>query len=203
MRPASRAGMNLFLVRGLALALTLVGASGGERACLDAVQSGASYDVEVVAPYVQGGDYTFAVNGDSYFMSSGSCASTDGIGAGATLRFKGVGTVSNSSKTCELVTAQAVSLPAPITANGVSTDPDVLRQARASNGFMYAVEDATIGTCSGTLLFGFYSGGDPKGVFATPTAGKYPPLVLYRLFLPVTTGCQPCDDNFVARLVKE
>jgi hypothetical protein len=32
--------------------------------------------------------------------------------------------------------------------------------------------------------------------------GKYPPLVFYRLFMPVTDGCQPCDDNFVAQLSK-
>lgn len=194
--------MKQVLMRGFTLALVFTGLSCGTRPCLDAVGADATYDVQVVAPYVEGGAFTFTLNGDSYAATVGSCSSSDGIGAGADLRFKGIGTMSNTAKTCEMVTAQAVSLPAPVSMISVSTNASALSQARGSNAFMYAVQDATIGSCVGTLVFGFYSGGGPGGVFGAPVEGKYPPAVFYRLFLPATDGCQPCNDNFVVRLSK-
>src|SRR4051812_16025359 len=170
------------LVWGFTLGLAMVSPSCGLSPCIDGVGAGASYDVEVVAPYVDGGAYRFTPNGGSYFASSGSCQSFDGVDAGVTLSFKGVGTMSDQAKTCDMVTAQAVSLPMSVTANGPSKDAVALRQIRATSGFMYALEDATVGDCSGTLVFGFFSGGGPGGVFGTPTAGQNPPTVLYRLF---------------------
>jgi hypothetical protein len=110
--------------------------------------------------------------------------------------------MSDQPKACDMVNAQAVSLPMSVMSNGPSSDPYALRQILATDGFMYALEDATVGTCSGTLVFGFFSGGGPGGVYGTPVAGALPPTILYRLFLPKTDGCQPCDDNFVVHLTK-
>jgi len=190
------------LACGFVFALGWFGSSCGLHPCQDAAGSDASYTVDVVAPYVEGGAYTFVPNGGSYSATTQSCSSTDGVVAGASLQFKGTGTMSDQAKTCDMVTAQALSLPAAIAANGPSTNADALRQIRGSSAFMYALEDATVGACSGTIVFGFFSGGGPGGILGTPMPGKFPPTILCRLFLPLTDGCQPCDDNFVVQLKK-
>jgi hypothetical protein len=68
---------------------------------------------------------------------------------------------------------------------------------------MYAVEDVTIGNCTGALGLDILPGRGAGGVFATPTPGALPPAVLYALFMPNGSTCQLCDDNFVIHFVKE
>src|SRR3569833_2738339 len=94
---------------GMILGLALAGPNCWLSLCMKSVGPDSTYDVDVEAPYVDGGTYRFVPNGGSYFMSMGSCSSVDGIAAGTTLRFKGVGTMSDQPKACVLVFALVVS----------------------------------------------------------------------------------------------
>jgi hypothetical protein len=67
---------------------------------------------------------------------------------------------------------------------------------------MYVAEAVTIGGCGGALGLGIRAGA-PGELFAPPTTGQLPPALLYRLFVPSSGSCPPCDDNFVIQFTKE
>ena len=62
---------------------------------------------------------------------------------------------------------------------------------------MYAVEEVTVGSCTGTLLIEVFGGTD---IYAAPVEGQSPQVILYRAFFPGGVGiCKTCDDNFVVQ----
>jgi hypothetical protein len=184
-----------------ALVVAALLAGCGVRPCHPEVDPGATYRVTIIERYDPASHFTF----DSALtrmnpVSSGPCAG-DGIVAGATFELRGAGRVDNASKSCAFVKAEPASLPPEIADLAPSTGTDV-PLAQGSDSLIFTDNQATIGGCTGQLVFNLFAGGGPGGMFGAPMEGQRPPVVLYRLFSPETGTCQVCDDNFVAQLVK-
>jgi hypothetical protein len=189
-----------------AAALAFMALVGCEpRRCLEAADPYGRYDVSVVDLYNSQSRFHYVTGqGWSYYMSQGSCGAFDGVMPGASLQLQGTGEVANTSQTCKFVTAKLSSAPAAVTLLGPSSDAGANLVARGSDNFLHAIEDVTVGTCSGVAVVELFAGGAPGGVYSAPIEGAFPPAILYRLFLPstVSSSCSPCDDNLVIQLSK-
>jgi hypothetical protein len=189
-------GAGLFTASVVVLLLT----SGCEHRCWEAMDPVGRYSVDIVDLYSPGSRFQFAEGqGDSYFDSSGSCAVIDGLSPGVSLQVQGTGEANDANHTCFIVTANLTSAPAAVVLGGPSVDAGALQQARGRPGFMYGVEDVTVGGCAGTLTIKLFHVG-AGNLYSTPADGQLPAVVLYRLFLPTSGACLPCDDNFVVRV---
>jgi hypothetical protein len=176
-------------------------ASCTERRCQEAADPQAAYTASVVDIYDASSKFFIAVGGGSN-PAGGSCQGVDGLVPGIALGFRANGEVSAPNDTCLIVTAELASAPAQIGIGMPSSDTNAGHLARGSNTFMYAVEDVTLGGCSGPMIFEFHSQGGPGGIFGVPVVGQLPPSLLYRLFLPIQATCSLCADNFVVQLSK-
>ena len=74
-------------------------------------------------PYTANGDFTYD---PQIILGNGPtapCPGTDGLVQGASAEFRTAGTIDNGTKTCQLIRAKTIALPAPITAVSDDTDP--------------------------------------------------------------------------------
>lgn len=181
-------------------------ASCDKRMCRPGMDPSGHYQVDIVDVYSEQSAFTFkrelaSSRGSAHGMRC--VAGSDGIVAGTVLKFEGTGAIANSVDTCMLVASKVVAGPAQTTWQGPSSDTVTVEQVQSGDPLLYAAEEVTIGSCSGSVGFAVVPTGTPAGYFAEPIAGQLPHALLYRLFIPKTPGCQPCDGNFVIRLVKE
>lgn len=189
-------------MRGSVLAICstiLLVVSCSEHRCQDAADPHSSYTVALIDVYDSSSKFVVSAGGGS-IPSGGSCQGIDGLSPGVALGFQANGEVSVPNDTCLMVTADLTAAPAQIGVGMPSSDTNAAHLARGSNSFMYAVEDVTIGGCSGPMIFELYSQGGPGGIFGIPMVGQLPPALLYRLFLPTDPACSFCADNFVIQL---
>jgi hypothetical protein len=75
--------------------------------------------------------------------------------------------------------------------------------ARNGDAPMYAVDDVSVGACTGAMALVVLPGNAAGGIFATPVSGQPPPAVLFRYFFPTSGGCAECNDDFVIQLMKD
>ena len=71
----------------------------------------------------------------------------------------------------------------------------------ALGGGVFATADVSFDACRGLTLEIF--GASANGAFSTPVPGDYPPVGVYRLFVPSEGTCSICDDNFACQLTRE
>lgn len=178
----------------------LAGCGGG--LCNENIDQHGRYQIDAVDVYNQQSKFIFNGARAAYYMSTGACSGVDGIDTGALLELQATGSVSDGTKDCQYVTANVTSAPQQITLQGPSSDPYATADARYGDTFMYAVENVAVAGCTGVMVLNLFGGGAEGGLFSTPVEGDFPPAILYRLFLPSTGVCQPCDDNFVIQLTK-
>jgi hypothetical protein len=190
---------------GAALAAALTGGCDHPLCSDVGIDSHGRYRATVVALYEEQGAFTYQQSlVQSSGFSKGSCGALDGIGPGATLEFKATGTVDNKNALCKLITAEVVSRPPEIVPGDSSSqaDEEFARRQVSESSSMFAGEAVTIGDCEGAFGVSIRPGA-PGELFATPTPGQLPPALLYRLFVPTSGGCTPCDDTFVIQFTKE
>jgi hypothetical protein len=164
--------------------------------------SGEVLSATIVEPYTPNGDFIYD---PQVVLGSGPtapCPGNDGLVQGAAVEFRTAGTVDNGTKTCQLITAKTIALPAPITAVSDDTDPLTNAQVSHDQAIIYSAENVSVNGCAGAYAFALISGDATGGIFSTPVAGTRPPAVLYRLFLPSTSACQLCFDTFVVQLTQ-
>jgi hypothetical protein len=187
---------------GAALAAVLVGGCD-HPLCTDVgIDPHGSYRATVVAAYEEQGSFTYQ---KSLIQASyASCGALDGIGPGTELEFRATGRVDDKNKICQLIKSDLVSAPAAVVPADSSSQADaiVAQQQVSELSAMFAGEAVTIGDCGGGFGVSIRPGA-PGQLFATPTAGQLPPALLYRVFIPTSGGCTPCDDNFVIQFTKE
>jgi hypothetical protein len=168
------------------------------------IGTSARYRVDIAEVYDAQSTFTYEYGtGWSNGLSMGPCSGADGLSAGTSLELQATGTTDDRTRTCELITASVVSAPPQIALSGPSNDSLAVDQARAGESLMYAVEAVTVNGCSGSLALDVLSGLGAGGPFSEPVPGHLPPALLYALFLPSTTTCQACEDNFVIHFTKE
>ena len=164
--------------------------------------SGEVLSATIVEPYTPSGDFTY---NQQLVLGSGPpapCPGDDGLVQGASVKFRTAGTVENGPKTCELISAKTLAVPAPITAVSDNTDPLTNAQVARDQSIIYSAENISVNGCDGAYAFAIIAGGSPGGIFSTPVPGMLPPALLYRLFLPSSSACQVCFDSFVVQLAK-
>lgn len=191
----------------LANAIVVLGAAGAgctTRLCAPEglSSSGEVLSATIVEPYTATGDFTYD---QQIVLGNGPtapCPGNDGLVQGASVEFRTAGMVDNGTKTCQLIRAQTIAVPAPITAVSDDTDPLTNAQVEHDQSIIYSAEQVSVNGCDGAYDFAILSGDSPGGIFSTPVAGMRPPAVLYRLFLPSTSACQLCFDTFVIQLAK-
>lgn len=193
--------MTLSRIIGLAV-VGLLAEPACERQCEPSLDPTAKYQVAVLDVYNAQSQYYYDWMPPTY-PDSGTCSGIDGLVPGASLNVQATGRVSNPDGTCYEVTAQVLSGPSELGLVGWSSDEVAGDEVRGTSAFMYSVESVTAGGCAGSWALGYYNGGGPGGIFAAPVAGKLPPAIVWRLFLPSTPSCQPCEDDFAIQLTKE
>jgi hypothetical protein len=191
----SRSARRLLMVHALGLALA------GSSACVtrpcypdSGIQLNARYRVTIVELYNQQSTFTYdpaliRANG----LAMGTCPDALRPAAGDTIDIQATDTAAGPGKACLLVAGRVTSAPPAVDLIKPST------QAHGDLSLIYAAEDVNIAGCNGSLNLDLSPTKNPGGAFATPTPGSLPPAVLYWLFLP-TSGCQPCDANYVVQL---
>jgi hypothetical protein len=203
-RPVITLRQHATVLLGIGSLVVAVGCD--KRMCRPGMETHGRYRVDVVSNYDEQSAFTFKreLARSNGFAEGNRCpAGSDGIVAGTAIRLEGIGGVDNDQDNCTLVAAKVVAGPPQITLRGRSSDTITIDQVHTGDPLLYAAEDVTIGSCSGTVGFAVVPTGTPAGYFATPAAGQLPHALLYRLFVAKTSGCQPCDGNFVVHLVRE
>jgi hypothetical protein len=195
--------MDVGRIIALAALAGLLFFSACEKRCMEVVDPGARYSAKVFDVYDSNSKFRQFQGTDAGTMYDTRCSSLDGIVVGSTLQLQATGQVSNRNDVCYLVTAQITSAPAELSLTGSSSDSNARNQVSGRDSFMYAMETATLDGCAGVFVVELFNGGNPAGIYATPVEGDFPPALLYDMFLPSTSTCQPCDDLFVTQLTKQ
>jgi hypothetical protein len=193
-----------FVVTNAIVVLGLGAAGCASRLCAPEglTTSGEVLSATIVEPYTPNGDFTYSPQLVYGFGTTTPCPGNDGLVQGASVEFRTAGTVDNGNKTCQLIEAKTIAVPAPITAVSDSTDPLVSAQVARDQSVIYSAENVSVNGCDGAYAFAIIAGGSPGGIFSAPAPGMLPPAILYRLFLPTGGGCQLCFDSFVIQLTK-
>jgi len=191
----------------LLIAIATVAVAGCDmRMCRPGIEVHRRYRLNVLDVYNEQSIFTFK---PQYASSRGAAAATrcpagsDGFVSGATLELEATGSVANDQDNCTIVASKVVAGPTQVTWQGPSSEGSVVSEVQAGDPVLFAAENVTIGTCTGTIGFSVVPTDSPDGFFAEPMPGRVPPMVLYRMFLTETPGCAPCGDNFVIKLIKE
>jgi hypothetical protein len=135
----------------------------------------------------------------AYYESSGSCSGQDGLVAGSRLIVQGNGKFLHSSRSCNIVRATIEAVPPPSTIERARTDTPA---GLGPGGGIFATADVSFGGCRGEMVLEIF-GASADGAFSMPVPGEYPPVGVYRLFLPSEGTCSICDDNFAGQLTRE
>jgi hypothetical protein len=120
------------------------------------------------------------------------CEAFDDLKDGTTIDLVGTGEVGSGE--CNDVIARVEKAPARV---------GLVLHRGGGEGFMAATHEVSIGDCKGFWSLGFRAVGSAN-VFAEPKRGELPPIVLTRIFQPMTesAACKRCSDTFVAKLEK-
>lgn len=121
-----------------------VGAAGcASRLCAPEglTTSGEVLSATIVEPYTPNGDFTYDPQVMYGFGSMTTRPGNDGLVQGASVEFRTAGTVDNGTKTCQLIEAKTIAVPAPITAVSDSTDPLVSAQVARDQSIIYSAEE--------------------------------------------------------------
>jgi hypothetical protein len=185
----------------------LLAAAGGigcsTRLCDSDMPTSGQLTVSAIDVYGPGGRFASRPgDGASNPKAQMSCAGIDGIAAGTSLGLTIKGQASDRNHTCNLVVADLTAPPTGLSVTGPSTNPTAMAMATGTEG-LYVLAEVKTATCGGTLLLELFEGGGAGGLLSQPKDGDYPPAIIYRLFLPSSGTCQPCQDNFSASVSKQ
>ena len=171
--------------------------------CSSGPQPSGRYRVTAHEPYDEQSQFTFDSLRTRRLGDASRCDGPFGAGVGSQLEFRATGTVVNGNY-CTVASAELTTTSSTDAALlGPSDNAFARRALEGDNAFFYAVEGVEIGACRGALGFEVIRGRAPDGLFSTPVPGQYPPVVLYRLFVPdpwTDMNCPMCDDAFVAEI---
>ena len=180
-----------------------------DRLCYDAgMDPHGRYAATIIETYNAQSSFTYDPKLNMGSGGAVSCAGIDGLAAQATVELQGSGTVEDSTRTCQLITADLTSAPPEIMPGDGSAQREATVAAdQLSDGLIYAAQQATIAGCSGGYGLDVYYGGKAlplSNVFDTPVPGDLPPALLHRIFVPLATSvcATNCEDNFVIQFSK-
>jgi hypothetical protein len=183
-------------VRAVAVVICLAAAASSgctDHFCNTEADSSSRYRADILDRYDEQSRYKFSGMSVADPSSTGTCAGMDGIQDGAAIELQATSESIDHVRGCRYIVADVVGVPQPTVLNGPSSN--TIREN--GNEFMYAVEEVTVGSCTGTLLIEVFGGTD---IYASPVEGQSPHVILYRAFFPGGVGtCKTCDDNFVVQ----
>jgi hypothetical protein len=189
--------------------LPLIGAAVLPMAChLDPCYPGidpqARYRVDVLEPYTYQSSFTYDVTRIHQRGFDMACPTAqDGVGSGSMFELQVTGTMSDTTGSCSIATAEILSTPSPIELAGPVSSSVATGVARTGNPLLSATSDVDIPGCTGSMALLLLPGDLRNGILATPQPGHLPPVIFYRFFHPTSGGCVECDDNFVIQLTQE
>lgn len=172
--------------------------------CYPGIDPQGRYRVDVLELYTSQGSFTYDVNRTRSEGFAVACpADQDGVGPGSVFEFQATGTMSDTTGSCSIGTAEILSAPSPIDLQGPASDSPANSVGGAGNPLLYATSDVDIPGCTGSMALVLLPGDLRNGVLATPQPGHLPPVIFYRFFSPTSGSCVECNDNFVIQLTQE